>query len=96
MNFKQTEEKIQTLNSINPNASYARDDEYHKLFWEIYEDLVKLDEAGKLVRQDPNPISYLEEYDGFCYIIKFRPKFSRQEYEIGVCDRGRPYVKPVK
>lgn len=99
MLFNQIEEKIDELNKITPNSSKSAYSQYINLFWEIYNQLIDMENAKEIIIE-PNKkhISYLKELlenDGpeYCYTIVFWSKDdSKRRYKIGVCVRGLPII----
>ena len=103
VDFSLVEKAIDLLNHTERNNKYGyynpRRDE---LFWEIYEELLELEQNGEIVSEaDKRPISYLRELlcnDGpeWSYTIEFWPKSNPENrYLIGVCVRGAPIIRKL-
>lgn len=101
--FYQIEKNIERLNHTERYNKYGcfnplRDE----LFWEIYEELLELEQYGEIVSEpDKKPISYLRELlqnDGpeWSYMLEFWHKdHPENRYKIGVCVRGAPTIQRV-
>lgn len=106
MTFNEFEKKIEELEIIREKAhGNAQSEEFQKyirLFWELHEAAVELENSGKIeIEPGKKSIGYLKEIaynDGpeFCYTIEFWPRGEEEKrYSIGVCVRGWPVLKKV-
>ena len=103
MYFDILENDIEQLNKINTKANYTSRDRYIGLYNSIYERLLEMEKAGRIILEPgKKSLSYLRELlinDGpeYSYTIVFWEKNNPvKKYKIGVCIRGLPICKPIE